>query len=542
MNNRADTHGTTHADAPETQADVIAFLTDPRSYRGRLHPDPVEHVETIETHGARIFLAGDRAYKLKRAVKLSYLDFSTLERRERACRHELERNHGFAPSIYIGVEPIVRTTNGNLAIGGEGDVLDWVVIMHRFDQQQLLNNLASHNALEHRHINDLAATIASVHAHARTRETAHYDEHIERVVSSLCSAMRARPDVIDPIRLKAYEAATRSALENNRDLLNTRGRNGHVRLCHGDLHLQNIVLLDDHPTLFDAIEFDDTIATIDVLYDLAFLIMDLWHRKLHHHANACLSGYAARAMDRDALAGLALLGLFVSARAGVRAMVGLDRLKTSTGANRNDTVAEVRSYFELAAKALHPKPPVLIAIGGLSGSGKSTIARGLAPSVGSIPGALHLRSDVERKIMLGKPPLDPLPPSAYGQDTTDAVYARLGDRALAALKTGHSIIVDATFLEASRRLAIEEIAKSLNIPFRGLWLNAPHKTLLERVEARTGDASDADQSVVKRQIKTTAEPGAWTPIDAVAHVEVVLQRVRQTLLETPDLSPSLEKD
>ena len=273
-----------------------------------------------------------------------------------------------------------------------------------------------------------------------------------------------------------------------------------------------MVLLDGQPTLFDAIEFNDAIACIDVFYDLAFLLMDLDHRDLRPFANLVLNRYL---QQRDELAALALLPLFLSMRAAVRAKVAASLEAVAEGdvekAKRRD---EAAAYFRRALGYLRPPPPRLVAVGGLSGSGKTTLARSLAPEVGAAPGALHLRSDVLRKQLAGVPELERLPAAAYTREASAAVYTELGRRAAQGLAAGHSVVVDAVFARPEERAAIEAVAREAGSDFAGLWLEADRSVLTARVQGRRGDASDADARVVTQQLTYDLGEITWQQLPA----------------------------
>lgn len=513
------------------QTEVIAFLSCPASYAGT-----VTTVERIDTHGALVFLAGDHAYKLKRAVHLPYMDFSTLALREQACLHEIERNQAAAPDIYIAANPIVRSASGELKIGHHDgcEVIDWVVIMSRFDQAELMDNLAKAGQLNKDMIPPLGEVIASYHERAPTLVDMDGHAVLSPIATQIIRSFAKAEDILEPERSAAFTRQMMSAFERQADILRTRGRDGHIRFCHGDLHLRNIIWRDGHPVLFDAIEFDDDLARIDVLYDLAFLLMDLWHRGHETHANLCFNTYASRAISREALSGLSLLPLYVATRAAIRAMVTIDAYNIPGCQNQYQLRREIDEYFELACDALEPARPRLVAIGGRSGTGKSTQAAALAPKLGRVPGALHLRSDVERKRMAGVDPMQKLPAASYSAKVTHEVYERLSARATAALRAGHSVIVDATFLEPARRRQIERAAEMTGAEFRGLWLEADQDQLIDRVRRRTGDASDADEAVVRSQFKADANVTCWETIDAAGPFEAVNARACSALKLKPD--------
>jgi aminoglycoside phosphotransferase family enzyme/predicted kinase len=485
---------------PNDQRDVISFLSTPNAYAGS--PPAVER---IDTHISIVWLAGDRAYKLKRAVRFDYVDFSTLELRRIACEAEVRVNRRTAPSLYLGVRPVTRETGGALALGGQGDPIDWVVEMVRFDQDTLFDRLAERDQLDAGLMEGLGDAIVRLHAVAEQRKDHGGHEGMAWVIDGNARGFAEQgPTILDATACERLTAEARAALERHADRLDTRRRQGLVRECHGDLHLRNICLVDGVPTLFDAVEFNEDISCIDVLYDLAFLLMDLWRRDLRSHANLVFNEYLARSVDLD---GLPLLPLFLSCRAAVRA-------KTSATAatvqpeerQRRGLQAASREYLALAQNLLHPLAPCLIAIGGLSGSGKSTLARGLAPFVGVAPGALVVRSDVIRKTLLGVAPLTRLGPEGYTADVTKRVYQTMAERAATGLAAGHSVIADAVYARAGDREDIGAVARNVNVPFIGLWLEGSREILATRLRERIADASDATPGVLDLQTSTGIDP------------------------------------
>jgi predicted kinase len=275
-----------------------------------------------------------------------------------------------------------------------------------------------------------------------------------------------------------------------------------VRRGHGDLHLGNIVLINGWPVLFDALEFDPLIASGDVLYDLAFLLMDLIERDLEAAANVVLNRYLAETRRAADLDGLAALPLFLSVRAAIRAMATAARVQLAQqGApeKRAEAQRAARTYFALARRLIAPSAPRLVAVGGLSGTGKSVLARALAPHVAPAPGAVMLRSDAERKALFGREETERLPKDAYTPQVTARVYATLRDKAHRLIGAGHSAIVDAVFARPDERAAIASIAHEMRVPFHGLYLTAALATRLARVGDRIHDASDADAAVARQQ-------------------------------------------
>jgi len=501
----------------DEQREIVAFLSTPAAFGLRTGA-----VERIDTHISTVWLAGDRAYKLKRAVRFDYVDFSTSELRRVACEAEVRLNRRTASALYRGVLPITREADGSLALGGHGEPIDWLVEMARFDQNTLFDRLAERNQLDPSLMEGLADAIVRLHVNAERRPDRGGRGGMAWVIEGNARGFAEHgASVLDPGACERVTADARRALGQCDELLEARRRQGSVRWCHGDLHLRNICLIDGLPTLFDAIEFNEDISCIDVLYDLCFLLMDLWRRDLRSHANAVFNEYMARTAD---LGGLPLLPLFLSCRAAVRAKTSVTAANLqSDERQRRELQAAARQYLALAQEFLRPPPPCLIAVGGLSGSGKSTLARGLAPGIGPAPGALILRSDVIRKTLLGVAPLTRLGPEGYSPAMSRHVYQTLAERALTIVKAGHAAIVDAVYGGAGDRDEIASIARHAGVPFIGLWIDGLPPVLASRLQARVMDASDATTDVLQRQLLSPVGPLDWHRLDGSQDAE----RVRQ---------------
>jgi predicted kinase len=293
--------------------------------------------------------------------------------------------------------------------------------------------------------------------------------------------------------------------------------------------LRNIVLLDDGPTLFDGVEFNEEISCTDVMYDLAFLLMDLWRRRLPRHANTVWNRYLVETADFD---GVSLLPLFLSCRAAVRAKTSATAAQLQRDAQRRRDLEEMaRDYLEMAETLLHPPSPCLLGIGGFSGSGKSTLALGLAPSVGAVPGAVVLRSDETRKRLCGVPLLQRLGPEGYSAHVSERVYSTLAERAALVLRAGHSVVVDAVYARTADRDVIEQVAEAASVPFIGLWLDAPEPLLIGRTGQRRNDASDADAEVVRLQRAQDTGDIRWCRLDASAPTASVLSSAMDRVRE-----------
>jgi uncharacterized protein len=510
-------------DAPGSQDEVVAFLADPNSY-GEAGATTVRR---IDTHAATVFLCGSRALKIKRAVRFPFLDFSTLEKRRAACEAELAVNAPYAPEIYRGVVAITRERDGRLAIGGRGAPVEWAVDMHRFDETRTLDHLTG--AIDAALADALGRAVAAAHAKAPPVEPepwiaalgGYIDEHVE--------AFSAHQEIFPAAAIETLARQSRAAYDRIVPLLRERGRRGLIRRIHGDLHLGNIVLIDGRPVLFDAIEFSAIIASGDVLYDLAFLLMDLVERGLAEAANVVLNRYLAETKRIEDLDAFAALPFFLSMRAAIRANVTATRMERAAANEQGAIAKAAAAYFAFAQRALAPAEPKLVAIGGLSGTGKSQLARALAPHLAPMPGAVIVRSDVERKVMFGVAETERLPPQAYAADVTARVYAVLADKARRIVGAGHSAIVDAVFARPAERAALAAMAQSTGIRLHGLFLTAPLEIRLARVGGRSRDASDADREVAQAQEAYDTGQRDWTPIDAAGTLSDTAARARAML-------------
>jgi hypothetical protein len=500
------------------QARAIALLCDASTHG----LPPGGRVERIDTHAARIFMAGDRAFKMKRAVTYPFFDYASLSQRLDACEAELVLNRRTAPALYIGVGGLVRGDDGRVRlveqapVAGDGgpdpSVLEYLVTMGRFPQSALLDSMAATGTLSPSIMRDLATVIAEFHDAAEPRTNAPGADEMADLARTNIQEMRKHAFLFDAGAIDRLERASDAALEAGADLINRRRDAGYIRHCHGDLHLRNIVMLEGRPVPFDCVEFGDRIAVTDVLYDLAFLLMDLEHRRLRAHANILFNRYLDLTGD---LSGLSLLPLFMSVRAGIRA-----HLTASAAAGQGDADkaaamrAEARSYLALANRLLSPPPAQLLAIGGLSGTGKTTLARALAPTLGPAPGAVILRSDALRKLLAGVAEDAALPDSFYGADHSARTYAELAGRAGLVLDGHHAVICDAVYASPEQRQTVEQVAREAGVAFTGLWLVADQAVTLARVARRRGDASDATAAIVRRQAAYDLGDMRWEVIPA----------------------------
>jgi aminoglycoside phosphotransferase family enzyme/predicted kinase len=475
----------------------------------------------IETHISFVLLGGELAYKIKKALATTFLDTSTLALRQRACQEELRLNRRLAADLYLDVVPITGSA-GDPVLGGTGTVIDWAVKMRAFAQEGLWDRLAARGALMPVHIDELVRLLGPFHDAAAVADPAGRLGSPAQVRAPLLDSLDdldrlvSAPEGRDALKeLRAWEASTFGRLEPR---LADRLAQGRVRECHGDLHLGNVTMVDGRTTVFDSIEFNDDFRWIDVMSEIAFMVMDLHAHGLAALAHRLVDGYLQLGGDYE---GVRVLPYYLVHRALVRAKVALLRAaqfgaprarQDGAGAHHEGEAADQREaadhYLALALRFSRPASPVLMLTHGYSGSGKSTLTQALLEAAG----AIRIRADVERKRLAGLRPLDHSgsAPGAglYSEGMTAATYARLRRLALPVLDGGQHVILDATFLRRDQREAARALAAAQRVPCVILDFDADPEVLHGRLRlraARGGDASEADAQVLAAQIRT-AEP------------------------------------
>lgn len=494
----------------QDQSAAIAALSDPALHDGA---EP----QRIETHANILLIGPERAYKLKRAVRYPFLDYSTPELRYRYCRAEVMLNRRTAPDLYLGVVPIGEQGVGDMVADPLSDMppssraaSDHAVVMKRFDDETLFDRLAEKGRLTPDLLTSLGSELARFHKSAKPAEKDWPAVKAEVLEDNLLALEEV--DWWPAGEMAAHRARCSDLFDACRPLLAARVAHGHIRECHGDVHLRNVCLVDGKVTLFDCIEFNDDFAHIDTAYDLAFLLMDLEHRGMDREAAALLNRYLEATGDYGAPA---LLPFYKALRAQIRAKIAVSTAMLAgdegeAAAQRDEALA----YFALACRAASPPPARLIAFGGVSGSGKSTVARGVAAELARRDGAapVILRSDAIRKSLFGVAETDRLPKEAYRPEVSEKVYRLMEERADAMLRHGVTVILDATYTHAGSRAALPQVAARAGAPFQGIWLDAPEDELVRRVTARKGDVSDADAAVVRKQLEQDFGAIDWTRI------------------------------
>lgn len=472
---------------------ALEALRDPRAW-----PHPVDSVELIETHISWVFLTGEFAYKIKKPVNFGFLDFSTLEKRKFCCEEELRLNSRLAAEIYLAVVPVTR---GVPAVGGKGEILDYAVKMRQFDTRCGFDRLLARGELTPRQIDEAAAVLAAFHGAAAVAgadsgfgnaaaAAAPVLENFDQVRPCLGDQ---RPDQL--ARFELLERWSRGACERFAGAFDRRLAGGFVRECHGDLHLRNIVYWQGKVLPFDCIEFNPALRWIDIISEMAFLLMDLDDHGSLDLSRRLLSRWLEYTGD---YAGLALLRFYQVYRAMVRVKVESLRLAQLDNADE-DMKSELGKYLELAAGYTRDTEPRLLIAHGLSGSGKTHVARLLLEQADLV----HLRSDVERKRLFGLGPLDSSRSAQdegiYSREANVRTYEHLADLAGRLLDSGWSVLVDAAFLKVDERRAFRQLAESRGMPFAIMHCEADMGVQRQRIAGRRGDASEADLGVLERQ-------------------------------------------
>jgi aminoglycoside phosphotransferase family enzyme/predicted kinase len=500
---------------PPEQREVANFLT-------RLAGRP-----PTETHISAVFVGRDEVWKLKKAVLLPFLDFRTAEARHHFLERELALNQPVAPAIYRRVASVDRGPDGTLRIAPSPDTataIDWVLCMAPIPRSDFLDIVAQRQGLSPTLLDALGDCVAE--DHARRPPVFGWDsEGALRRVAEGCVRSALAVD-LPATNVHYWMRSVHARFEHNAVWLAARAAAGFVRRCHGDLHLGNLCLWQGVPTPFDALEFDEALATIDVGYDLAFLLMDIDLNVGRAEANRVLN----RAIARSGDAALArALPMFMSLRAMVRAHVEEALRRDGSG----------RRYLTAAIDYLKPARAFVVAIGGPPATGKSTLARRLAPRLGRAPGAVIIRSDEIRKRLFGVAPEQRLPQTAYTPTVTFSVYLDLGGASRMVAAGGHAVIADATFMHIEHRAEIEAAARAADVTFIGVWLTAPPALLEARIRERRHDASDADLGVLHAAL--ARDPGAigWHAVDttnaddAAAAVSAIIDRELGTTAAAP---------
>lgn len=468
------------------------------------YPHPVtEPIELIQTHVSYVLLTGDYAYKLKKSVNFGFLDFSTLEKRQHFCAEELRLNQRGAPELYVEVLPITQVEN-QFQLDGTGQPVEYALKMHSFPQEALLITMFELGLLDETSMEELGRVVAQYHAKAQTNDYIRTFGEVPQVRAAIDENYEQTKKYIGGPQTQAQFEETKqytdAFFEEQSHLFASRIENNQIRECHGDLHLRNICLWQDKVLLFDCIEFNEEFRFVDVMYDVAFTVMDLEARQRPDLGNAFLNTYVEQTGDWE---GLQVLPLYLSRQAYVRAKVNSFLLDDPTvpAAIKEEAAATAAHYYQLAWHYTKPRQGKLILMSGLSGSGKSTVARQLARQLG----AIHIRSDAVRKHLGGIGLQERGRDHLYTTEMTKKTYERLLLLGIMLASQGFPVILDAKYDRASLRTEAIAASKLHQIPLQILYCTAPLEVVRARLASRTGDIADATVDLLEAQ-QTAAEP------------------------------------
>jgi uncharacterized protein len=466
------------------------------------YPHPVqEPIQLIQTHVSYVLLTGDYAYKLKKPVNFGFLDFSTLEKRQHFCQEELRLNKRGAAELYLEVLPITLEGEQHI-LGGTGDPVEYAVKMRQFPQETLLSSLFAEGKLKETDLEELGRVVAQYHAKTETNDyirsfgevsqiRAAFDENYEQTAKYIGGPQtQAQFD-----ETKAY---TERFFAERQELFQRRIQNDYIRECHGDLHLRNICLWQDKILLFDCIEFNEPFRFVDVMFDIAYAVMDLEAQQRPDLSNAYLNTYVEQTGDWE---GLEVLPIYLNRQSYVRAKVTSFLLDDPSvpATVKEEASKTAAQYYKLAWEYTKPKQGKLILMSGLSGSGKSTTAKYLARQTG----AIHLRSDAVRKHLGGIPLYERGGDDLYTPEMTQKTYARLLNLGIILANQGYTVILDAKYDKQELRQEAIAQAQKHQLPLQIIYCTAPLEVVRERLVNRTGDIADATVDLLASQLKQT---------------------------------------
>ncbi|HEY9852235.1 MAG TPA: AAA family ATPase [Leptolyngbyaceae cyanobacterium] len=468
------------------------------------YPHPVqEPIQLIQTHVSYVLLTGDYAYKLKKAVNFGFLNFSTLELRQHFCNEEFRMNKRGAPEIYLEVLPITQTAD-KFQLGGAGEPVEYTLKMRQFPQDSLLLKLFERGELTEEIMEDLGRVVADFHAKAPINDYIRSFGEVEQIRQAIDENYQQTEKYIGKAQTQEQFDETKQFTDtffaDRKELFDSRIKNNWIRECHGDLHLRNICLWNGKLMLFDCIEFNEPFRFVDVMFDIAYAVMELEGWQNPELSNAYLNTYVEQTGDWE---GLQVLPLYLSRQSYVRAKVTSFLLDDPgiPAAEKEKALETATHYYKLAWQYTKPRQGKLIMMSGVSGSGKSTVAKKLAREIG----AIHIRSDAARKHLAGIPLHEKGGQNLYSAEMTQKTYGRLLELGITLASAGYPVILDAKYDRVALRKEVINAAEKHHLPLEILYCTAPEEVLRDRLSSRTGDVSDATAELLSSQL-ASAEP------------------------------------
>ncbi|MCZ4408165.1 AAA family ATPase [Cryomorphaceae bacterium 1068] len=476
--------------------EIVDFLKDSESYPHETNAD----IKHLETHISHVYLCGDYAYKMKKSLDLGFLDFTSLEKRKFYCEEELRLNSIFAPELYLEVVPIYEK-DGQFSFQQKGRVVEYVLKMKEFEQEQILSRIVERGDFTAELFTELAQKLARLHQKGVSSEEINSFASVGNIrkiaLQNFAQTDKYKGKCISEKSFERIQKFTLNFINEHKVLFDARRQSGKIRECHGDLHLNNICLYKGEILFFDRIEFNEEFRNIDVVYDLAFLVMDLHFRKQFSLATRVINEYFEQSGDYE---GAALLNFYAGMRAYIRGKVISFRSDNSeiTDQEKDENRAEARAYFDLAESYATDQKAKLWITSGLSGSGKSTVARRIAAE----KQFLIIRSDALRKHLTGVPLYEKGPEQIYNSEISQATYNKMIELADFLSSFGISVILDARFDNRKMRSKAMNLAEKKQLDFKIVYCQADPQVLKRRLDQRSGDVSDADASLIDQQIET----------------------------------------
>ena len=472
--------------------------------QGRAYDHDVEDVRVLNTHISWVVLTGNFAYKIKKPIKLAFLDYSTLEKRKHYCELELELNRRWAPDIYLDVVPISGSFR-KPEVGGAGTPIEYALKMREFPQSAQLDRQLADGLLGDADMVDLAETVAGIHGAIPVYDALSADGYFAAIRQAMLDNFDFLQEGTDAVDIRRLLSWTRQGLEDCRELMVARYESGFVRECHGDLHLKNMIRLPSGIYPYDCVEFSVELRNIDVISDVSFLVMDLVAREETQLAYAFINRYLECSGDYE---GVTVFSLYVVYHALIRAKIAAIRaLEREHDENRKRDHEEMRHYCAVARRWIDAGAPRLVLMHGYSGSGKTWLSQALMLR---LP-AVRVRSDIERKRLHGLKEMEEsgsaVAEGLYAPDERADIYKRLADLAETILEAGHNVIVDASFLGRAERDRFRDLAQRAGREFVIVSTRATRDELERRLEQRSGDASEADAAVLGYQLEHADEIG-----------------------------------